>query len=209
MSCCENVSVFQSIARVGIVSLRDRRQAIMIAMLILMVLSALLLIVAMAGSSGDEKVIKQTCWTYEYVKGQSGVQAYLGLKNVAASGTVSSWASCAGSSTDCKDCQTAGKNALNSSAVAFIVTLALLICTALRIRVFDMVVYKNTALLTAGVVMFCLIIGMGNWDAECMNNLPTTGGISYKIGPGLGAAVATFFFVLVTFILHLIIPVEV
>jgi len=207
MSCCENVSLFQGMARVGFLTLKDRRQAIMIAMTVLTILSCLLLIVAMAGSSTTEKVIKQTCWTYGYVKGQSGVQAYYGLKDVTGGGVTSSWKSCTASY--CKDCSTAGKNALNSSAVAFICTLAMLICTALRVRVFDMVIYKVTSLVTGGVVLFCLIIGMGNWNSECMDNLPTSGGVSYKIGPGLGAAIATFFFVLLNFIFHLLIPVEV
>lgn len=159
----------------------------------------------MSGSSDDDDTVENTAWTHgKYDKNGLTFDIYYGLTRVVGEGGGLDYADC--SSGDCQNCEDAGNTALNCSIFLFLCTMVLMISSVLRI-VSDKVLHKTTFIVVSAVALLVMIIGMGSWNDQCVSGLPTDG-YTYSLGPGLSSMVAAFFFILISMILHLLIPVS-
>jgi hypothetical protein len=190
MNCCEEVSFFKSIASIGNSTLDSHRSKVLIFNSLLSLLSGLLMCVAMAGGSTDDTNVQNGAWYY--AENGSSINAYVGLKRLSnKSGGGTNWSSCTASY--CNDCNNSGATALNCSVLVFLVTIAILVSSVLRINS-DKVLYKSTIVIGGSLNIFMMIIGMGAFHQQCLTNLPTSGNISYAAAPGLNSILTTFFF---------------
>eukprot|EP01006_Ploeotia_vitrea_P014899 TRINITY_DN4095_c0_g1_i1.p1 TRINITY_DN4095_c0_g1~~TRINITY_DN4095_c0_g1_i1.p1 ORF type:complete len:223 (-),score=21.60 TRINITY_DN4095_c0_g1_i1:137-805(-) len=198
MNCCEGVGFLQTIGGWSIGFINGMRYNMMIVSTFLHVLTWILLCVAMAGGSTEKDNIKSACWTYGII--DDDIKSYLGLKASVGAGQVVKYANCGGY---CNDCETGGSNALNSTVLAWLISIVLIICSAMRLNESgDKILWKCTAFFGTLLALFIMIIGMGSWNNQCVENLPTGGGIDYQLGPGLSSSVAAFIFMLIAVVLH-------
>jgi hypothetical protein len=204
MSCCEDHSALQPIARLGLSFMKSKRSVIMIITTVLNVVSFVLLCVAMAGASNDSGVIKSSAWTLGKFDGD--LDLWVGLKSFTGVGGTFEWDSNACVANYCDKCSTAGENALNATAIAFVCTIGIVILSILRFRPSDMVVLKVTSCIISLVAFFCLIIAMGVWSNQCVDSLPS--GYDYTLGAGFNCVVVSFLVLFYTFIVHLLTPVD-
>lgn len=166
------------------------------------ILSILLLLVAMSGNSEDSDEIETAAWAIAYDNNDKEV-GYYGTKAYAGNGVVVTYESCAGSV--CDDCETGGANGLNSTVFTFIFVCVMLVMSVLRRGDGDMMYYKLAGVVCGFLAILCMIIGMGSWNDSCMENLPTSSGSSYGIGPGFNCVLVTFFFTMFPVVSHLMI----
>jgi hypothetical protein len=206
MNCCENQPSLQRIGACGFLFLKERHASIMVAIALLEILALILLCVSMAGVSADKSIIQSSAWT---VGSGGGAKVWFGLKYLTGStgsGTID-WDEPACSASYCGACAKAGHNAFNAIVLAWICTIATMICTVLRARpAGDMVGLKNTVLVIYLVTLFCLIIAMGVWSDQCEGSLPS--GMKYTLGPGLNCAIVAFIIIVFDFFIQALTPVD-
>ncbi len=183
----------------------------MVISIALSALAFLLICVAMAGGSNQEDNIKAAAWTIgKYSSAGISYTVYYGTVAFTASGNngeTTNWSDCSGVDY-CNDCQTGGANALNCSVLTFLLSISLIVSSICRANVtWDKVCLKVSVLIEAFLALLIMIIGMGSWNSQCVENLPTSN-ISYSTGPGLSSMVAAFFMVLLVLLIHLLIAVE-
>jgi hypothetical protein len=204
MSCCEDNSTFQPVATFGFSFMKNKRSVMMIITIVLNLVSFVMLCVAMAGASTDPGIVKTSAWALEEFYGE--VYLSIGLTAYTGSGGTYEWDSDSCQAGYCDQCSTAGQNALNATAIAFICTIGIIILSLLRLRSGDMVILKVTSCIICVVTFFCLIVAMGVWANQCVGNLPTY--FDYALGPGFNCVVVSFMILVYTFVVHLLTPVD-
>jgi hypothetical protein len=211
MNCCEEVGPLKSVAAFGVGFFKENRTLVMVVANILVILSFMLSIVAMIGGSTDtdedSNTLKDGAWTVAKLDGGLGT-VYYGTKMLKYKNSYTKWENCKGSSW-CSDCEAAGNTALNCSVLLFLLTISLFISTVSRSRpLWDMVLHKIAAIVTCALGLFIMIIGMGSWNDQCARHIVDDVKGDVSLGPGLNSMVAAFFFVLVTLVIHILVPVE-
>jgi hypothetical protein len=204
MSCCEDYSSFQPVAKFGFSFMKNKRSVIMIFTTVLNIVSFVMLCVAMAGASTDPRIVKSSAWTLGKFDGE--LDLWVGLKAFTEYDGTYEWDSNVCGASYCDQCATAGENALNATAMAFVCTIGIIILSLLRLRSGDMVILKVTSSVVCVVTFFCLLIAMGVWANQCAGNLPSE--YEYSLGAGFNCVVVSFMILLYTFVVHLLTPVD-
>lgn len=210
---CEEVGIFKSIGAIGIDSFDSKRMIVMIVTGVLSFITFILICVGLGGSSEtDENVINCNWANAEYKLGNKDYYSYVGLKRaVTQEGTDGDtkgvdWADCSGAGY-CSDCETAGNNALNSIAIAFVLSIPILVISFIRTsNARDLNLYKVLIIIFSLLSLLLFIIAMGSFGSECYGNLPSDD--DYVYGPGFNAISTCFVFEIIILVLHILTPVK-
>lgn len=206
--CCKDVATLQKLGSFGNDFFDTKRTILMGASVFLTVLSGILTIVAMAGSSVDNDTVRNCAWTTQE---NEDYTIYYGTTRFVWDQTTTTrinqnYEDC--SSDFCNDCEDAGQTATNCSVFTFIFILVLIVLTVLRMfPSWDKIMYKTSFIVFSAVNMLVMIIGMGSWDDVCADAHITEGEV--HLGPGLNSYVAAFFFLLFVTVIHLFTPVNI
>jgi hypothetical protein len=200
----------QCFSNLGLSMFNSVKFQLMIVIMVLNFIALIILCVSLAGDSETLSVIKTSSWTYGKYKYNGEAAVWFGLKTFGDGDFTFNYASCDGGDDywDCNVCETPGQTAVSTTAIAFISCLVGIVISFLRMRQgADLTFYKLFAVLTSLVGLFCLVIAMATWQVQCVNTLPTEF-LDYVLGPGFNCALAAFFLLCLTCVLHLLTPVS-
>jgi hypothetical protein len=170
----------------------------------------ILICVGLGGASTTDENVANCAWAFADLP--NDYTSYIGLKRGVTQDndgdTTSSWNwdDCNGLSY-CNDCEDGGNSALNSIALAFVLSIPILVMTFLRsTNARDLNLYKILTLVFGLISLLLFIIAMGTFGDGCYDNLPS--GQDYEYGPGFNAIAACFVFELFIVLFHLLTPVK-
>lgn len=180
---------------------------------VLSFLTFILICVGLGGSSETDENVINCNWAYaEYSIAGTDYTSYVGLKRaVVQKGengdtTGVDWADCSGASY-CNDCETGGNNALNSVAIAFVLSIPITIISFIRTsNARDLNLYKVLIIIFGFLSLLLFMIAMGSFGSACYDNLPS--GDDYAYGPGFNSIATCFVFEIFILVLHLLTPVK-
>ncbi len=133
-------------------------------------LSWILSIVAIAGSSTSDDTVKNTAWT---IQDTNGLTIYYGTVRFVGETISINYSDCV--TNECDNCEIAGKNANNCAIFTFVFTFIFFGLSIARIS-WDKVLFKAVFVVLGLVNTLVMIIGMGNWGEQCVNDYITQGG---------------------------------
>jgi hypothetical protein len=205
MSICnyDNHPYLQPMARFGVSIMKENRPTVMTVVILLNLISFVLLCFAMAGSTTHAQQLQTTAWTLGSTDGV--VVVWLGLQSISGQGFIYEWDSSACTAKVCDKCSMAGENTMNATVLTFICCIALVNISILRSRK-DSITLKAASCLLCLVSFFCLVIGMGSWANQCIDNLSS--GYDYSLGVGFQCVIASLAIIIFSLALHLLIPVD-
>lgn len=177
---------------------------------VLSFLTFILICVGLGGSSETDENVINCNWAHADYAGD--LHEYIGLKRfVTQQGNDGNtkgkdWADCTGASY-CNDCEEAGLNALNSIAIAFVLSIPMLVISFIRTsNARDLNLYKVLSIVFGFLSLLLFMIAMGSFGSGCYDNLPS--GDDYEYGPGFDAIAACFVFEIFILIFHILTPVK-
>lgn len=182
----------------------NNRGSVMIVNIAICCLAFILTIVSMSGNSTTSSTVKNGAWTLG-LNNNDDIIAWYGLQQVVVNNDGDySYSNC-NQYSYCSDCENAGHTALNSSVFVFFFNIAMLVLSILRRDGSgDTPTKKVVAVTVMSVSLLVMIIAMGTWNNQCVSNLPTSGSITYALGPGMNCMLTTFLFSLFVFVSHLL-----
>jgi hypothetical protein len=170
----------------------------------------ILICVGLGGASTTDENVINCAWAQADLAGD--YHSYVGLKRVVTQkgddGDTkgADWADCSGAGY-CSDCEDAGNTTINSIALAFVLSISILVMTFLRTsNARDLNLYKVLTLVFSAVSLLLFMIAMGEFGNGCYEQLPS--GDDYEYGPGFNAIAACFVFEIFILIFHLLTPVK-
>jgi hypothetical protein len=193
-----------ALANISAGMFENNRASIMIVNIAIGCLSFILLCVSMSGNSNTSSTIKNGAWTLG-LSSSDNIVAWYGLQSAVGNDNgTTSYSDCK-SATACSDCEDAGHTALNSTVFVFLFNLAMIVLSLLRKDGGgDSPVKKLVAVVLMSVSLLTMIIAMGAWNNQCVQNLPTDADLTYVLGPGMNCMLTTFLFSLFVFVSHLL-----
>ena len=192
----------------GIARFADSRKFVMGFNTLIAIMITLLCIGAMAGWSTTQNTLKNSSWAKVSIGGQDDL---IGLQGIYTSGpfgnTFTKFSDCASTISFCDSCQKGGSAALGLYLVSFFMLLGVIIGTAIRMFR-DTLALKLSMVFLTFVVWIFTVAGFGNWNEKCYKSISNVaGGSNLTYSAGYGAAVCTWFFSTLVFLLHLLTPV--
>jgi hypothetical protein len=170
----------------------------------------ILICVGLGGASTTDDNVINCAWAF--AEFPDDFTSYIGLKRVVTqkgdNGNTNgaNWDDCSGSSY-CSDCEDAGNTTLNAIALAFVLSIPIMVMTFLRSsNARDMNIYKILSLVFGFVSLLLFMIAMGEFGSGCYEELPS--GQDYEYGTGFNAIAACFVFELFIILFHLLTPVK-
>jgi hypothetical protein len=187
-------------------------------MLVASFLSFLILLltcVMLGGASEKDSNVENCAWAYaEFSTDGRDSTSFIGLKRfVVADGKLDStsgssvgtdWSDCELSY--CSDCEYAGDSTLKASALAFILSIPPVITSFIRIsKEKDTNANKFVSIICCSLCLLLYMVAMGQFGSLCYEKLPSD--MDYVLGPGFGAATASFVFEIFVLVIHICTPV--
>jgi hypothetical protein len=214
---CEDTVACKRVGAHGYSIFESGRICLMLLSSFLSFLIFLLICVMLGGASEEDSNVENCAWAYaEYSVEGRDYTSYIGLlRYVVAEGTMTSdtgsskgvnWADCEGVDY-CSDCKIAGDSSLKASALAFILSIPLVITSFIRIsKEKDTNANKFFSIVCSSILLLLLMIAMGQFGNLCFQKLPSD--LDYVYGPGFGAATASFVFEIFVLVVHICTPVN-
>lgn len=200
----------EAIGNIGLNIFDSKRMVIMIITGVLSFLVFILICVGLGGASTTDDNVINCAWAFAELP--NNYYSYVGLQRVVSQkgedGDTkgANWSDCSGAGY-CNDCEDAGKNTLNSIAIAFVLSIPILVITFLRsTKARDQVLFKVLTIVLCFVSLLLFMIAMGEFGSGCYDELPS--GQDYEYGPGFNAIATCFVFELIIMVLHLLTPVK-
>jgi hypothetical protein len=203
-------------ANLGLSACGSARPFTMVGLGVLNVISIALLCVSLSGATTTTTILKDTAWALTYY--DDTIVEWIGLKQLTIKdGGNYLWDDCYSTigNNYCDTCNTSGQTALSTTGIAFALSFLTIVVSFLRFRG-DNTVFKLLGFLAPTVGWFCLVIAMADFDIECVNKIKSAfhsadddyvKDATFKLGPGFNCAIAAFFILLVSCLVHLLTPV--
>ena len=214
---CDNVAVCKQVGAHGYSVFESGRICLMLLTTFLSLLIFLLTCVMLGGASEEDTNVENCNWAYaEYSLDGRDYTSYIGLKRfVVSEGNADSesgsskgtnWDDCTGVDY-CSDCDYAGDSVTTAVALAFILSIPLIITSFIRIsQEKDTNANKFVSITCSSLLLLLFMIAMGQFGNLCYEELPSD--LEYTFGPGFGAATASFVFEIFVLVVHVCTPVN-
>jgi hypothetical protein len=214
---CEDAAICKRVGTYGYSVFESGRMCLMLLTSFLSLMIFLLICVMLGGASEEDTNVENCNWAYaEYSVDGRDYTSYVGLKRyVVSEGNADSqtgsskgtnWDDCKGLDY-CSDCEHAGDSVIKATALAFILSMPLVITSFIRIsHEKDTNANKFVSIICSSLLLLLLMITMGQFGNLCYEKLPSN--LDYAFGPGFGAATASFVFEIFVLIVHVCTPVN-